>query len=56
MSERPSVLPDPALADLERARADLSSAIARGDMRMIEALRVRYEALEGHWRVVSDTE
>jgi hypothetical protein len=39
-----------ALGDVERARADLLAAIARGDARAIDALRVRYEALEHRWR------
>ena len=41
---------DSALRDLESARADFLVALAQGDPRAIEALRVRYDALEHRWR------
>ena len=51
MSDLSSFSADAALGDVERARADLVAAITSGDARAIDALRVRYDAIEHRWRV-----
>jgi hypothetical protein len=49
MADRSDRSGDPILRDLDRARAGLLSALARGDVRAIETLRVTCDALEKRW-------
>ncbi len=44
-----------ALRDLQEAGTDLVTALARGDARAIETLRIRYDALQRRWRAQTQT-
>ncbi|MGH7231532.1 MAG: hypothetical protein ACREJU_09275, partial [Nitrospiraceae bacterium] len=50
MDDAPGKTANGLFNDLQRAKEDLENALKRGDARAVEALRVRYDALQQRWR------